>query len=340
MFKKKKRNQKKIEKKKAQLLEVSDVCINCNEQIALDQRFCSHCGGKRIYNRITWRNLIGDFFDRILNIENSFFKTFIAMFRQPEDVIGGYMGGMRKKYLPAFSYFAIALTIAGVYSFVFKHYFANNFIEAQADITSKFSFGTAQKEYTESWIKDWMEFATDYIQLIYFAAIPLLAIISRTVFWNYKKYNFVEHFVIYLYVYSHYAMISSIVYLCFMWSPLVIQILSLLTTLLLIIYTAFVLKRLFNLDSARIILKTGLFGLIIGAIYAMFIILFIIFFIIPGLNKDTTDDPDLIKSMKASFERGKEIGEEMNKEEKKKDSIKHLEDILEVTPEMIKNKPQ
>ena len=52
MSKKLIKSQKKIAKKKAQLLEVRDTCINCNEQIAFDQRFCSYCGGKRICNRI------------------------------------------------------------------------------------------------------------------------------------------------------------------------------------------------------------------------------------------------------------------------------------------------
>ena len=107
------RAEKKAIKKQDSLLEVKDSCINCSEHIVLDQRFCSHCGGKRIYNKLTWRNLIEDFVDRFFNLENSFLKTFIAMFKQPEDVIGGYMNGMRKKYLPAFSYFAVAITVAG-----------------------------------------------------------------------------------------------------------------------------------------------------------------------------------------------------------------------------------
>ncbi|MGK0251426.1 MAG: hypothetical protein ACI81G_000863, partial [Gammaproteobacteria bacterium] len=101
----------KLSKRKQELLEVTNTCVNCDAHLELGQRFCANCGGKRMYNRITWRNLFEDFIDRFLNIENAFLKTFLGLFKHPEDVIGGYLKGMRKKYLPAFSYFAIAITV-------------------------------------------------------------------------------------------------------------------------------------------------------------------------------------------------------------------------------------
>ena len=152
-----------------------------------------------MHNRITWRNLFEDFIDRFLNIENAFLKTFIGLFKHPEDVIGGYMKGMRKKYLPAFSYFAIAVSIAGFAAFVIKHWFIDNMIAAQTSLYKDDVMGGMQK----SFVTDLLDLMMDYQSVVYFLAIPFIALLSRLVFWNYKKYNLVEHFVICLFAYFH-----------------------------------------------------------------------------------------------------------------------------------------
>ncbi|MEP0264138.1 DUF3667 domain-containing protein [Dokdonia sp.] len=258
----------KIAKRKQALLEVRDTCINCEEPLALDQRFCSSCGGKRVYNRITWRNLFEDFVDRFLNVENAFLRTFLGLFKRPEDVIGGYMHGMRKKYLPAFSYFAVAITIASVYAFIIKNWFLDDMILAQTSIY-KGSVAEVQKDMVGSTIRTMME----HQSLTYFAMIPILALLSRLVFWNYKKYNLVEHFVIYLYGYSHIAMLNTIVGICFVWNQTLAQIFGFVSIILMIVYMGYVLKRLFKLDMGSIVLKTGLFFLIGAILFGLLMII-------------------------------------------------------------------
>lgn len=254
------RAEKKALKKQNTLLKVEDTCINCGEYIALDQRFCSFCGGKRIYNKLTWRNLLEDFADRFLNLENSFFKTFIALFKQPEDVIGGYMNGMRKKYLPAFSYFAIAITVAGVTAFIIREFFIDDLIATQNELyTTEGPVAEMQKSFNDKWLR----LVLEYQSMFYFSVIPILAVISKIVFWNYKKHNFIEHMVIYLYAYSHIAMITSIIGICLMWSDTLYQVFGMLSIPIMIIYMGYVLKRIFALDVAKIILKTALFGLVL-----------------------------------------------------------------------------
>lgn len=286
----------KVSKRKQELLEVRDICINCEEPLALDQRFCSHCGGKRMYNRITWRNLIVDFIDRFLNVENAFLRTFFGLFKKPEDVIGGYMQGMRKKYLPAFSYFAVAITIAGIYAFIVKNWFIDDLIQAQTSIYTG-EVAEIQKDMTSKWIRTMME----HQSIAYFAMIPILALISRLVFWNYKKYNLVEHFVIYLYGYSHIAMVNTILGLCFIWNQSLFQIYGFISPIIMIVYMGYVLKRLFKLDAGGIILKTGLFFLIGG-------ILFVIFAIIAAIGgyflakSGSLDDYEFFKMMKEQAE--------------------------------------
>ena len=293
----------KVAKRKQALLEVSDTCINCQESLALDQRFCSNCGGKRIYNRITWRNLFEDFIDRFLNIENAFLKTFLTLFKKPEDVIGGYLKGMRKKYLPAFSYFAVAITVAGIYAFIMKNWFIEDLIEAQ---TSYYSGNTAeiQKAFSSKWIRKVM----DYQSLVYFAMIPLLALLSKVVFWNYKKYNLVEHFVIYLYGYSHIALITTILGLIAIWNQTVYQIYGIISLIIMISYMTYVLKRLFQLDAGNTILKTALFFLLLGGLlFLIFIIIAVAFFFMA--KNGALDDTEFFRLIKEQAEAQKALRE-------------------------------
>ncbi|MFT5751931.1 MAG: hypothetical protein ACI828_000221 [Flavobacteriales bacterium] len=263
----------KLSKRKQELLEVTNTCVNCDAHLELGQRFCANCGGKRMYNRITWRNLFEDFIDRFLNIENAFLKTFLGLFKHPEDVIGGYLKGMRKKYLPAFSYFAIAITVAGFASFIIKHWFIDNMIAAQTSLYADDAMGGMQK----SFMSELLNLMMDYQSVVYFIFIPVIALISRLVFWNYKKFNLVEHFVIYLYAYSHTAMILTFVGLLLMWNESLYQIYSYISLPLTMIYIGYVLKRLFDLDGGAMILKTGLFLLVL---FSLLIGLGIIFFIL------------------------------------------------------------
>ena len=86
----------KTEKSDSKLV-VVDYCRNCLKNLPPNAAFCDSCGGKIIKNRITFKNLLEDFNDRFLSIDGAFPKTFLALFTKPEDVIGGYINGVRKK---------------------------------------------------------------------------------------------------------------------------------------------------------------------------------------------------------------------------------------------------
>lgn len=238
-------------------------CKNCGFQID-NYSFCPACGAKKITKRITFKNLTQEFSDRFLNLDNSFIRTFIQLFTKPKDVIDGYIHGVRKKYINVFSYFAISLTIASLYTFILGKYkdtiFSNVFTDANQIEVSKVA----------------SDLSFDYQSLISFLTIPFLAFISRLVFFNYKKYNLTEHFVIHLYAYSHITMVISFITL-----PLLLGLKNIFLILWIqfpvsIIYIAYVLKSLYNLSLKKIVIKTLLFSLIMA-------VLFIIFSIISGI---------------------------------------------------------
>ncbi len=205
---------------------------------------------KRLNKRITFKNLTQEFTDRFLNLDNSLIRTFIHLFSKPEKVIGGYINGLRKRYLNVFSYFAISLTISGLYTYILRKYKDNLFTE------------TLSSEKQIEVTKITSDFSFEYQSVISFLMIPLLALISRFIFLNYKKYNLTEHFVIYLYAYSHITMVVSILTLPFILSYQNIYIVIAVQFIIYILYIAYVLKNLYEMSLKKIVLKTLLFIII------------------------------------------------------------------------------
>lgn len=275
---------KKRSKNERQLLVVSDHCKNCQTPLALDQQFCSGCGAKRMHNRLNTRNLFEDFTERFLNIENQFLKTFLCLFTKPEDVILGYIHGMRKRYMSAFSYFAVALTLSSLYLFVFRNWFLDDNLIMFGE---GFSAGTANgvadpnnadpaQAFGMNMFKDYMDLVFDYQSVFSFLLIPLYAIISKVVFWNYKQFNFIEHVVIYLYAYSQTQIISAVLGVAFVWTNTGQMIVGVVVSVLPLLYTMYVLLKVFDLSAGSLFLKTFFFLVI-------FIPIMLLFFGIIGL---------------------------------------------------------
>lgn len=258
---------RKLSKKKTEKrLVIANHCKNCGTVLGLDQRFCPSCGAKRIYNRLTTRNLFEDFSERFLNIENAFLKTFIALWTQPEDVINGYINGLRKKYMSAFSYFAVALTLGSIYIFVFRNWFMDDAMGLNDLFQGGYQVGgdgsKADAEVAEtvmSGMQDIVNTIFDYNSFFSFTYVPLYAIISKLVFWNYKQVNFIEHVVIYLYAYSQTQIVSNVLMIIFGWSIAGQVVVSSIISILPFFYTAYVLYRIFGLTIEKLVLKTLLF---------------------------------------------------------------------------------
>ncbi len=244
-------------------------CKNCGQQIE-DYNFCPDCGAKKITKRITFKNLFHDFVDRFLNLDNSFFRTFLHLFTKPEAVIEGYINGLRKRYVNAFSYFAISITITGFYSFLVRNRLKeilafDNFSEQQIELQSSV-----------------YDFVFQYNSLISFLLIPFLAIMSRLIFLNYKKFNLTEHLVIYLYSYSHIVGTATILLLPTVFIANSFGVVGMIQFPIYIFYIAYVLKRLYRLSLKSIILKTLLF-LVIGSFsYIIFSLAILVAMILTG----------------------------------------------------------
>ena len=100
-------------------------CKNCQNTLRTDYSYCPDCGARVIRNRITAKNLWYDVVERYFNLDNTFLRTILHLFTQPEIVIGGYINGIRKKYLNPISYLGIAVTLSGALVFIVQKFYGN-----------------------------------------------------------------------------------------------------------------------------------------------------------------------------------------------------------------------
>lgn len=222
-------------------------CKNCESPLRTDYSYCSKCGAKIIRNRISFKNLWYDITERYFNVDNTFLRTFLHLFTKPEVVIGGYIDGIRKKYLNPISYLGIALTLSGFLVFL---------ISKAADKIDFDVFGTGVN--SES-MKPIMDFTFDYQAVLFILYIPMMAIASWLAFEN-KKYNFTERLVVFIYTLAHYSIfvfLPSILILCIV--PELYGKLSILFLMSMYGYAAYVIKRISKIGGMDYIARVLLF---------------------------------------------------------------------------------
>ena len=267
---------------------IASHCANCHTPLDSSAKFCFDCGAKVIDQRLTLKHIANETTASFLNIDtNKPVKTFIHLFTKPEEVIGGYINGVRKRYINAFGYFTIAITLTGLFFFLFN----DAYIEAIEIVTTQQSQDEFQKEIGKTINQKVFEYQT----VIFFIFIPLFAFFSRLVFLKNKKYNYAEHLIINLYAQSHTSIVSILIYFCTVWFTDVFHTMLMLVLTIQILYFCYVLKKLYKLSWIKTILKLLLF---IAILIPLFLILSIIAGIVMVLTGVISPE-DAIEAQKA-----------------------------------------
>lgn len=227
-------------------------CKNCEILLKADDDYCKNCGAKVIRNRLTLKNLLQHFGETFFNYDNKFLKTFLHLFTKPENVIGSYIDGTRKKYVNAISYFAIAITLSGLQLFLINKFFPD-----------AMDYSAISQEGTEEFNKKFYKFTQEYQTLIMMFYIPFYALLSKIVFYNHKKYNYTEHLVIFLYAQAQVSIFGFFFLLTLLVAKVSMIIASFIYLFLMFVYMGYVLKRMHNLDLFDFIIKTLIFVLIL-----------------------------------------------------------------------------
>jgi len=247
-------------------------CKNCKSQIEDSSNFCTECGAKIIRNRLTLKNLFASFSEQFLDYDNKFLQTFINLFTRPEDVIGSYIDGTRKKYVNVVSYFAVAITIAGLQLYIINKFFPGFF-----DISS-----LATDDVSAQMNQENLDFQLEYQSLMMMIYAPIYALISRLVFLKNKKFNYTEHLVIFLYVTAQISIVSAFITVMAGLFGIGLIALTIISLPLQILYSAYCLKRLYQLNLAEIILKTLIFFMILGVVFIIAVIAMVVIMYLNG----------------------------------------------------------
>ncbi len=240
-------------------------CKNCNKVLSDTQKYCDECGAKVIRNRLTPKVLAIQVNQEFLSLDNKFLRTLICLFTTPEDVIGGFIDGTRKKYINAITYYAISLTLLGFQMFLLKQFFPE-FLEPQFEAfkeTFKVS-GTGN----ENPFANYGDFFSNSQGIFFSVLMPFTAIGTWLTYLDKRKYNYTEHLVINLYITAQTIFVNFVVVIIMaVFNVFDYLIASIIITPPIILYGAYVFKRLYNLSYINSLVRY------IGA-YIMYTIVF------------------------------------------------------------------
>lgn len=251
-------------------------CKNCQTELTPKGDFCPNCGAKVIRKRLTLINIFRHFTETFFSYDNTFFKTFYHLLFKPERVIISYINGVRKRYIAPLSFFAIAISLSGLYLFVIRKYvpeILDMMLNSYEVIDA--NSATAGRKATD--------FAMEYNSLLNFVFIPFLALLSRLVFLK-NKLNFTEHLVIYFYTISLISMVSvvlTILIVVFFSVPFVKFTILLYAFMLL--YHCFTLYRVFALSFKQLMIKIFIFLPLFLLFYIIFSIVIAFIFFLTGV---------------------------------------------------------
>lgn len=223
-------------------------CKNCQTSMRTDYLFCPKCGAKVTAVRLTFRNLFSDVLERFFDLDNTFYRTLKTMTLRPEEVIGSYIEGVRRRYLNPMSYLGIALGLSGFLFILLKQFAAD-----------ALSFDFLGADNTNAASQKIMDASLEFSNFVFLLLIPIIALCGYLSF-NRRDYNLPEHLVTGIYSLAHISIItfpiSAVVLIAF---PERYMAYSLLTFLLMLGYYLFVLIRLHRYSTGITLVRTFLF---------------------------------------------------------------------------------
>lgn len=226
-------------------------CRNCKTSTTLESSFCTKCGEKIHFKRLTVRSFITTAFTQFLDVDNKLFRTFKKLFTHPEIVIDDYIKGFRKKFVNVISYLGVALTLLGLQFFILKKFYPE-----------LLSIDTKEIKSDVFDMQKFIDIFYDYQGLFTIALIPLYALVSRFVFIDTKKYNLAEHFVINSYVTAQTFIAWFFIVIITIPIGLNYNLFSQFLIIPLYVYMAFVFKKLYGLSTISITLRTIAYALL------------------------------------------------------------------------------
>ena len=148
-----------------------------------------------IRNRLSFKNLFEHISETFFNYDNKLLRTFIDLLKRPEEVIDGYIKGIRKRYVNPISYLGIALTLLGITFFIMKKI---NF-EFDVDVFNQGINDEAKSKVTN--------FTSEYNSFFLLSYIPMFVVSSWLILKQNINYNFTERTVVFIYAIAEISLV-------------------------------------------------------------------------------------------------------------------------------------
>lgn len=182
---------------------------------------------------------------------------------------------MRRKYVDVISYFAIAITLSGLQIFVMHKVGLDlEFYDTSTEL------GKRQQEMFEGIYK----ITTEYQSLVLMSYIPVYALISGLVFRRYKKFNYTELLVVFLYTQAPLSIVFALA-IPLLVVPGIVPLVTIGTIGMPLQFICYIyaLKRVFGLSARQMFWRTMLFLLLFLILFILFSIVFAVFMIRSGM---------------------------------------------------------
>lgn len=255
-------------------------CVNCNQLLTETYNYCSNCGNKTKIHKITVKNVIKDFVNKFFSIDSKILITVLHLITQPEVVINSYLRGNRVKYVPPINYLIIGGLLGGLFSYIMINGYLGELDYSQFDIEANHDPNNPFAQDMPIVMQKMMQLMQQYYTPILFLTIPLIALLSKMVFYNRKGVNLAEHIIIYAYGYSQYLILSWLSLPLFFIFDDFLTTYQWITILSLILFNAYILKRFFGLNWKSMLIKTLLFVFIGIVFYFVIVVSLVILFFI------------------------------------------------------------
>ncbi len=246
-------------------------CKKCHTELSEHYDYCRNCGARIIRNRLTFRNLFEHLSETFFNYDNKLLRTLIDLIKKPEDVIVGYINGVRKKYVNPISMFGLALTITGIYMVII-----NKFFPEMVD------FSNLAVEGQEEFQRRNMQFVQEYQSIIVMLYVPIYALMARLVFFDKKRFNYTELLVVFMYIQAQISIVTAILTIIIGIIGYSSSTVGMFMLVLMILYSAYALKRIYELSLFDIIVRTLLFGVVLAITFVIFTVLLFVYLYFTG----------------------------------------------------------
>ena len=261
------------------------ICKNCKTNITEVSSFCHSCGAKVLTDRITFKGTLSDVSQNIFGWDNKFFLTVRKLITAPQDILGEYLDGTRKKYTNPIAFFAIGMAISiFIFNTFDEDYLRMSLETAKAqnewlaeNIGGSFKSIEKQKqslELNEKLQKGFLK----YFNIISLVFLPIYAFIAYLVYR--KPYNYTEHLTLVTYMQGLSFFVSSILFLMAInTSPYLYSI----SIVFLMFFYCFAYGKLYKLSIGQSIVKFLFFLVILFAVPLLFGLLFGVVALVIGI---------------------------------------------------------